>query len=103
MHAAPGESSPLGIAEQVQDNVSALFYQPGDAGALAGALARLLDDTALRQSLAANTTPALAALIDFDSMVDAYAEVFREAWLSGGTQAPGVEVSQTSQAQTTIA
>jgi O-antigen biosynthesis protein len=94
----------FGIAEQVQDKVSALFYQPGDAGALAEAIARLLDDMALRQSLAANTTPALNALIDFDSMVDGYAEVFRAAWLSGGTRARGVEVSQASpQAQRTIA
>ncbi len=94
----------FGIAEQVQDNVSALFYRPGDAGALAAAITRLLNDMTLRQSLAANTAPALDALIDFDSMVDRYAEVFREAWLSGGTRAPGVEVSQTSpQAQTTIA
>ena len=93
----------FGIAEQVQDNVSALFYQPGDVRALAGAITRLLDDAALRQSLAANTAPALDALIDFDSMVDRYAEVFREAWLSGGTRARAAEGSQTSpQAHTAI-
>ena len=34
----------------------------------------------------ANTAAALDALIDFDSMVDKYAEVFREAWLSAGTR-----------------
>ncbi len=77
----------FGIAEQVQENVSALFYQPGDVAALADAITRLLDDLPLRQTLAANTQPALNALIDFDSMVDKYAEVFREAWLSGGTRA----------------
>jgi glycosyltransferase involved in cell wall biosynthesis len=77
----------FGIAEQVQENVSALFYQPGAAAALADAITRLLDDVMLRQSLAANTAAALNALIDFDSMVDKYAEVFREAWLSGGTRA----------------
>ena len=60
-------------------------------------LARLLDDMTLRQSLAANTTPALDALIDFDSMVDEYAQVFQEAWLSGGTRARA-DVSQTNQA-----
>jgi glycosyltransferase involved in cell wall biosynthesis len=93
----------FGIAEQVQDNVSALFYQPGDARALAGAITRLLDDATLRQSLAANTAPALDALIDFDSMVDKYAEVFREAWLSGGTRSRAAEDSQTSpQAHTAI-
>ena len=94
----------FGIAEQVQDEVSALFYQPGDAGALAEAITKLLDDLPLRESLAAKTTAALDALIDFDSMVDKYAEVFREAWLSGGTRARDEEVSQTSpQAQGTVA
>ncbi len=77
----------FGIAEQVQENVSALFYEPGNAAALADAITRLMDDEPLRQGLAANTAAALDALIDFDSMVEKYAEVFREAWLSGGTRA----------------
>jgi GT2 family glycosyltransferase len=81
----------FGIAEQVQENVSALFYQPGDAGALAGAITRLLDDATLRQTLAANATPTLNGLIDFDAMIDAYGDVFREAWLSNGTRARGLE------------
>ena len=76
-----------GFDQQVQENVSALFYQPGNAAALADAITRLLDDAALRQTLVANTKSALSALIDFDSMIDAYAEVFREAWLSGATRA----------------
>lgn len=77
----------FGIAEQVQDKVSALMYPPGDAQALADSITRLLEDAILRQTLAANSISALNALIDLDSMVDAYAEVFREAWLSGGTRA----------------
>ena len=77
----------FGIAEQVQDNVSALFYPPGDAKALAEVIVRLIEDPLLRQRLAENTGCALDALIDFDSMIDAYAQVFREAWLSGGTRA----------------
>ena len=41
---------------------------------------------------------------DFDSMVDAYAEVFREAWLSGGTRAWKGRTAQTSSpAQSAIA
>ncbi len=83
----------FGIAEQVQENVSALFYEPGDAAALADAITRLMDDASLRQELAANTAAALDALIDFDSMVDRYAEVFREAWLSGGTRARHAEAA----------
>ena len=95
----------FGIAEQVQQNASALFYEPGDAQALAGAIARMIEEPALRQKLAAGTTPALDALIDFDSMVNAYAEVFREAWLSGGTRAWKMEsVSQAPlETQTAIA
>lgn len=86
----------FGIAEQVRQDASALFYEPGDVQALAEAIDRMIEEPALRQKLAAGTTPALDALIDFDSMVNAYAEVFREAWLSGGTRARKMEsVSQT--------
>ena len=77
----------FGIAEQVKENESALFYAPGDVDSLARAINRLSENPTLRQKLAANTTTALESLIDFDSMVEAYAEVFREAWLSGGTRA----------------
>ena len=77
----------FGITEQVKENVSALFYPPGDAQGLADRITRLVEDTALREALAAGASAASNALIDFDSMVDAYAEVFREAWLSGGTRA----------------
>lgn len=77
----------FGIAEQVQDNISALFYPPGDTRALAEAITRLLDDATLRQALAANTEPALNSLTDFDSMIDEYGDVFREAWLSSGSRA----------------
>ena len=85
----------FGIAEQVKQDASALFYEPGDVQALAEAITDLIEEPALRQKLAAGTTPALDALIDFDSMVNAYAEVFREAWLSGGTRAWKMEsVSQ---------
>ncbi len=76
----------FGIAEQVKDNDSALFYQPGDVAFLARSIERLVESNVLRQTLADNTALALNTLIDFDSMVDAYAEVFREAWLSGATR-----------------
>jgi GT2 family glycosyltransferase/glycosyltransferase involved in cell wall biosynthesis len=76
----------FGIVEQVKENVSALFYPPGDAQALADRIARLIEDEALRERLAAGASATLNALTDFDSMVDAYAEVFREAWLNGATR-----------------
>src|SRR5262249_24321218 len=76
----------FGISEQVEDEVSALFYEPGDAAGLAGKISRLIADAELRNKLIANTTVALDGLIDFESMVDSYAEVFREAWLSGNSR-----------------
>jgi glycosyltransferase involved in cell wall biosynthesis len=85
----------FGIVEQVKENVSALFYPPGDAKALADAIIRLMENPSLRQRLADNAKPALDSLIDFDSMVDAYAEVFREAWISGGTRARKPQASAT--------
>jgi glycosyltransferase involved in cell wall biosynthesis len=42
-----------GIPEDVADGASALLVEPGDAGALAGALGRLLGDPGLRRRLAA--------------------------------------------------
>ena len=83
----------FGIAEQVRQDESALFYDPGDVSALAAAITRLIEEPAVRRKLAAGTAPALDALIDFDSMVNAYAEVFREAWLSGATRAMNIESS----------
>ena len=77
----------FGIAEQVQPDVSALFYQPGDTQALATAISTLIEDPDVRQKLAANAGPALDSLINFESMVDAYAQFFREAWLSGSSRA----------------
>ena len=76
----------FGIVEQVKENESALFYSPGDVTSLAQAIDRMIENPTLREKLAANTHKALESLIDFDSMVDAYAEVFREAWLSGATR-----------------
>jgi len=42
-----------GVPELVEDEVTGLLTPPDDATALAGALARLLGDTALRKQMAA--------------------------------------------------
>src|SRR6266481_1008444 len=60
----------FGIAEQVKDNDSALFYPPGEVDVLARLIERLVESSVLRQTLADNTALALNILIDFDSMVD---------------------------------
>ena len=76
----------FGIAEQVKENESALFYSPGDVPSLVRAISTLIENPILKETLAANTALALETLFDFDSMVEAYAEVFREAWFSGATR-----------------
>lgn len=83
----------FGISEQVKDKESALFYPPGDGSSLAAAIDRLIEDPILRQLLAKNAFTALDSLIDFEAMVNAYAEVFREAWLSGATRLPKSQLS----------
>lgn len=74
----------FGIREQVREGVNALFYEAGDSGALADRLRRLLQDEALRARLASKSASVLALGTDFDEMVSSYAEIFAEAWLSGG-------------------
>jgi GT2 family glycosyltransferase/glycosyltransferase involved in cell wall biosynthesis len=75
-----------GIVEQVQENINALFYRPGDSGALAERLGDLVRDADLRRRLAENSRYVLDTLNDYEMMVSAYAKVFREAWLSGRTR-----------------
>ncbi len=72
-----------GIAEQVREDVNALFYQPGDKAALAEKIDRLVKEPRLRQQFAANSRHVLDTLTDFGAMVGAYGKIFREAWLSG--------------------
>jgi glycosyltransferase involved in cell wall biosynthesis len=76
----------FGISEQVKHEESALFYEPGDLIALADNLTRIIVEPDLRAWLSQNTGPALDALIDFETMVSSYADVFREAWLSGASR-----------------
>lgn len=60
-----------GIADLVEDGVSGLLVPPGDAGALAHALVRILADRSLAERLAAGTEtaaePELRALDEFGS------------------------------------
>ncbi|MEQ1492226.1 MAG: glycosyltransferase, partial [Terricaulis sp.] len=69
----------FGIAEQVREDVNALFYQPGQPEALAQQIARLLKDDAMRTRMADNSPLVLQCLTQFDEMIAAYGEVFREA------------------------
>jgi len=74
----------FGIREQVREGVNALLYEPGDIGVLASHLCSVLRDEGLRSRMGAKSASVLAIGTNFEEMVDSYAEVFAEAWLSGG-------------------
>jgi glycosyltransferase involved in cell wall biosynthesis len=76
----------FGIAEQVREGVNAMFYTPGDVVSLGGRIQEIVVNDDVRCRLAARARPMLDRLRSFDEMVSSYAELFREAYLSGGTQ-----------------
>ena len=59
------------------------FTSPGDTRRLAELIADLVTDAQVRSSMGANSLSVLATLNDYERMVEQYATVFREAWLSG--------------------
>jgi GT2 family glycosyltransferase/predicted nucleic acid-binding Zn-ribbon protein len=71
-----------GIREQVGRGVNAMFYPPGDDQALAEAISQLMVDEKLRKSLASNATVVLAGLTSYEDMLEGYARVLREAFVS---------------------
>ncbi len=73
----------FGIVEQVKDNVSALYYPPGNIEKLTKNIKRLLGDNELKVKIAKNAKIALDVLPTIQEMSLAYEEVFKEAWLSG--------------------
>ena len=72
----------FGISEQVRDEVSALFYNPGDIKQLIRHIEKLLRSNELRKYLAQNARIEFDRLTTFDKMVDQYEQLFREAWAS---------------------
>ncbi len=74
----------FGIREQVREGVNALFYEPGDCGALAKQLGVLIKEEHRRSGMAVRSARVLALGTDFDEMVSAYEEILAEAWLTGG-------------------
>jgi glycosyltransferase involved in cell wall biosynthesis len=71
-----------GILEQVSDEISALFFPPGDATRLAQQIERLFSSSALRERLAANARVTLGRFPTVDEMVSFYADTITGAWLS---------------------
>jgi len=78
----------FGIAEQVVADFNGLFYVPGDIVTLAHHLKRFIEDPALRVQMGRNSLAVLDGLTDYDSMLEQYAEIIREAWMSGCARQP---------------
>ena len=72
----------FGVTEQVAEGRNALFYPPGDSAQLARHLAALISDPARRTKMAVASREVFGSITTFDRMVDAYAELFREAYFS---------------------
>lgn len=72
----------FGIREQVQEGINAIFFDPGDIGALAKAIEDLVTNSEKRKGFSENSKYVLQQLETFEEMVDAYGRVFQEAYLS---------------------
>ena len=73
----------FGIREMVSDEVSALFFPPGEIGAFADRMQRVLESKPLRERLGRNAKISLGKLPTPKEMIDQYEDLFLEAWLSG--------------------
>ena len=75
----PVVSTPIGaIAEAVQDEVTGVLVPPRDADALAAALARLMDDAALRRRMGDAGRAMALERFGLDRMLDGMERVFRD-------------------------
>jgi glycosyltransferase involved in cell wall biosynthesis len=76
----------FGIAEQVQDGVSALMYPVGNVDALVRHLRFLLDSPSERARLGRGALAALETLTNYEEMIDAYEQLFLTAVMVAGKQ-----------------
>ncbi|MFW8629150.1 glycosyltransferase [Vibrio natriegens] len=68
----------FGIAEQVKDGVSALFFEPQKTNDLADKLELLIQDKRLRTLLGSNAKIHLKRLPDYEKMVENYSNLLKE-------------------------
>lgn len=80
----------FGIPELVDENVNALFYQPGDTVSLATHLETLMEDKAKRTSFAEASPYVLRSRPGYAEMVQGYAEVIAEAAMLTSPAEPAV-------------
>ncbi len=78
-----------GVPELVEDEVSGLLVPPGDAGALAGAMGRLLEDRALRERMGREAAAAAAARFGLGTMIRSYEDLYRSLLGSSGAHEEG--------------
>ena len=76
-------TSVYGIVEQVRDEITALYYSPGNYRELAAHIKRVVTDKYTRKFLAKNAKTALDILPTFEDMINDYKRVFIEAWWAG--------------------
>lgn len=69
----------FGVCEQVVEGENALFYPPGDSGVLAKQIEQLVSDDARRLRMAESSRQRMSQMTTFDEMVEAYANVIRDA------------------------
>ena len=69
----------FGVLEQVVEGENALFYPPGDSRLLATQIEKLVSDEALRLRMSKSSLQRISQMTTFDEMVDAYADICREA------------------------
>jgi predicted HAD superfamily hydrolase/glycosyltransferase involved in cell wall biosynthesis/GT2 family glycosyltransferase len=73
----------FGIREQLNGEVSALFYQLGDVKNLSKQILRLVNSQELRRSLGRNAQISLGKLPSGATMISKHLEIIKEAWLFG--------------------
>jgi glycosyltransferase involved in cell wall biosynthesis/SAM-dependent methyltransferase len=85
----------FGIAEQVEDGKTGLFYAPGNVEQMGNAIERVLDDSRLAADLGRNAREAAATTFSGNRMVEKYYEILQQAateevneiaWLSAETK-----------------
>lgn len=68
-----------GITEQVRADYNALIYEPGQFEVLAAHMAKMIDNSELRETFASRAIPVFESLPDFDFMRDRYADLIDQA------------------------
>ncbi len=73
-------TTPVGaISEAIDDGVSGLLVPPGDVDALADALARIIEDASLRQSLSRAAINSFSERFDVRNLSRRLTEIYRES------------------------